>query len=582
MKATTRTAVCGVLVALAVTIPHIGGVRAGQSPAEERALFEREFVGRFNSIGIENTDGGTEVQSWGGGRLRVVVTRRAGAAAEPASVPPVSFDDTAPAALKISMGSAPQGPDLTLKVYVPADVGLRVRGGKGGVTIKGATGPVSVETGSGDISLYLPATAGTDLSLRTLKGEITSQLPILFFGPLNPRELDGKLNQGGAPVILRSESGSIGLLALSPRDPRADGGREDVSRGAGGEAGQVKPPRGSAPLTADAGAAVDAGAANTEGAGVGRPPVVRTASYANRGAGEGLTEAAAEEVVRIDTHLIHLNVRVADPSGRLLPDLKQDDFLVSENGVRQEIAHFEPVTAPVNLVLLLDLSGSTRDRMKVMKRAARKFVDTLSPDTRIAVAAFTRKFMLVSNFTLDRKLLKDRLDDVKNFHSGTAFYDSMWAALDLFQEAEGKRKAVVVLTDGVDNSLSHDDYEPRHPFDDLLARVTQEEVTVYPIYFDTEYEAVVRRRGGDSHEAYVTARRQLQRVSDSSGGTLFKAERAEDLEGVYRRVASELQALYSISYYPKDKDYDGGWRAVSVQVTRAPAQVRAKPGYYAK
>jgi VWFA-related protein len=565
---TIRTAICGVLIALVITFPHTSGVRAGQSPEEERPLLERDFVGRFNSISIENADNDTEIQSLGGGRLRVVVTRRGGAASEPAFVPPVSFDDSAPGALKISVGSAPQGLGLTLKVYVPADVGLRVRGGKGGVTIKGAAGPVSVETGSGDISLHLPAAAGTDLSLRTLKGEITSQLPVLFFGPLNPRELEGKLKQGGAPVILRSESGTIGLLALSPRPPQVDGGGEKVSLDSPGEAGQLTTPRGATPQAA--------------GAGAGSQSVTRPASYAHRDAGGGVTEAAAEEVVRIDTHLIHLNVRVADPSGKLLPDLKRDDFLVSENGVRQEIAHFEPVTAPVNLVLLLDLSGSTRDRMKVMKRAARKFVDTLSPDTRIAVAAFTRKFMVVSNFTLDRKLLKDRIDDVKNFHSGTAFYDSMWAALDLFQEAGGKRKAVVVLTDGVDNSLSHDDYEPRHPFEDLLARVTQEEVTVYPIYFDTEYEAVVRRRGNDTHEAYVTARRQLQQVSDSTGGTLFKAERAEDLEGVYQRVASELQALYSISYYPKDKDYDGGWRAVSVQVTRAPAQVRAKPGYYAK
>ena len=568
MKATTRTAVCGVLVALAVTIPHTSGVRAGQSPAEERALLERDFAGRFNSITIENTEGGTEVQSWGGGRLRVVVTRWGGAASEPAVVPPVSFDDSALGALKISVGSAPQGPDLTLKVYVPTGVGLRVSGGKGGVTIKGATGPVSVETGSGNISLHLPAAAGTDLSLRTLKGEITSELPVRFFGPLNPRELDGKLNQGGVPVILRSESGSIELLALSPRTLQADSGGGNVSRDAPAVAGQVRTPRGAVPRTADAGA--------------GSQNVARPTSYAHRDTGEGVTEAGAEEVVRIDTHLIHLNVRVADQSGRLLPDLKQDDFLVSENGVRQEIAHFEPVTAPVNLVLLLDLSGSTKDRMKVMKRAARKFVDYVSPDTRIAVAAFTRKFMVISNFTGDRKLLKDRIDGVKNFHSGTAFYDSMWSALDLFQETEGKRKAVVVLTDGVDNSLSHDDYEPRHPFDDLLARVTQEEVTVYPIYFDTEYEAVVKRRGGDSHEAYVTARRQLQQVSDSSGGTLFKAERAEDLEGVYQRVASELQALYSISYYPLDKDYDGGWRTVSVRVTRAQAQVRAKPGYYAK
>ena len=552
----TRTAVCGMLTALALAFPSPRGARAGQSPVGDRPLFERDFAGPFNSVSIENTDHGTEVQSWDGGHLRVVVTRRAGVGGEPAFVPPVSFDETTPAALTISVGPAPKGLELTLKVYVPADVILRVRGGKGRVTIKGVTGPVSTETGSGNISLYLPATAGTDLSLRTLKGAITSELPVLFFGPLNPRELDGKLNQGGAPVILRSESGSIDLLALSPRAPRAVGRVDDASRVERGEVGQAQTPRGAAPRPADAGPAGDSGA--------------------------GMTEAAAEEVVRIDTHLIHLNVRVADPSGKLLPDLKPEDFRVLENGVRQEIAHFEPVTAPVNLVLLLDLSGSTKDRMKVMKKAARKFIDYLSPDTRIAIAAFTRKFMVISNLTGDRKLLKDRLDDVRNFHSGTAFYDSMWAALDLFQEAGVKRKAVVVLTDGVDNSLSHDDYEPRHPFDDLLARVTQEDVTIYPIYFDTEYEAVVKRRGSDTHEAYVTARRQLQKVSDSSGGTLFKAERAEDLEGVYQRVASELQTLYSISYYPSDKDYDGRWRAVSVQVTHAQAQVRTRPGYYAK
>ena len=220
--------------------------------------------------------------------------------------------------------------------------------------------------------------------------------------------------------------------------------------------------------------------------------------------------------------------------------------------------------------------------MKIMKRAAKKFTDSLRPDARIAVAAFARNFMVVSNFTGDRKLLESRIDGVKTFNSGTAFYDSMWAALDLFHEIDGKRKAVVVLTDGVDNSLSYEDHEPRHPFDELLARVVQEDVTVYPIYFDTEYEAVVKRRGRDSHEAYVTARLQLGKIADGAGGTLFKAERAEDLEGVYQRVASELQTLYSVAYYPKDKDYDGGWRAVGVRVTRPQVSVKTKPGYYAK
>jgi VWFA-related protein len=146
---------------------------------------------------------------------------------------------------------------------------------------------------------------------------------------------------------------------------------------------------------------------------------------------------------------------------------------------------------------------------------------------------------------------------------------------------QDKRKAVVVLTDGVDNSLSSDEYEPRHPFDELLARVTRDDVTIYPIYFDTEYEVTVKRRGQDSHESYVAARKQLQQVADDTGGTLFKAERAEDLEGVYERVASELHTLYSVAYSPKDKDYDGQWRNVSVKLKTRPGAARTKRGYYA-
>ena len=106
-------------------------------------------------------------------------------------------------------------------------------------------------------------------------------------------------------------------------------------------------------------------------------------------------------------------------------------------------------------------------------------------------------------------------------------------------------------------------------------------MTVYPIYFDTEYETIVRRRARDTHEAYVTARAQLQKISDASGGTLFKAERAEDLEGVYQRVAPELENTYTLAYYPKDKSFGGEWRAVTVAVKRPQTSVKAKPGYYA-
>ena len=118
--------------------------------------------------------------------------------------------------------------------------------------------------------------------------------------------------------------------------------------------------------------------------------------------------------------------------------------------------------------------------------------------------------------------------------------------------------------------------------DELLARVVEEDTTIYPIYFDTEFQVVVKQRGSDTHESYVTARQQLQRIADETGGTLFKADKAEDLEGVYQRVASELQTLYSVSYNPADKNYNGNWRNVGVKVKNGVAVARTKRGFYAK
>jgi VWFA-related protein len=288
------------------------------------------------------------------------------------------------------------------------------------------------------------------------------------------------------------------------------------------------------------------------------------------------------DAVKLEARLIHLNVKAASSSGKVITDLKREDLTILEDGVKQEVAYFQPLTAPVNLVLLLDLSGSTKDKVEAMKKAARKFVASLQPDDRVAVATFISKFYLVSNFTTDRKLLKDRIDDIKKTSSGTNYYDAMWATLNLLGEIKEARKAIVVLTDGVDNSILRPERFPdRHSFDQLMARISEEEATVYPIYFDTEYEVVIKR-GDGSHEEYAAARKQLQEVADQTGGMLFKALRAEDLEGVYERVASELRTFYSVAYAPANTSRDGRWRKITVRVNRAEALARTKRGYFAK
>src|SRR5262249_45066429 len=125
-------------------------------------------------------------------------------------------------------------------------------------------------------------------------------------------------------------------------------------------------------------------------------------------------DESPSDVIKLEARLVNLNVKVSDAQGKTLPVLKKEDFVVLEDGVRQEVSYFEPVTAPLNIVLLLDLSGRTEKKIKMIKSAAQKFVDSLKASDRIAVAAFERRFFVISNFTTDHKLLKDRIGEIKN------------------------------------------------------------------------------------------------------------------------------------------------------------------------
>ena len=558
----------GILSIATFVIAGAMGVAIAAPPPNTDTVYEKTFSQKFSGIVIENADGRTEVETWNSNRVRVAASREGGQTDPEAIESRLRFEINTTDLRIVVRGDKAAGP-INLSIFVPRQINLAVRGDTEAITVKGAMSALSVETQSGGISLYLPNSANSDLSLRSIEGTITSQLEMRVFGPVNAHSLDGRLGRGGAPVILRSLKGAVALLADdASRIARAD------ARAIGDTSAIGAPPIINSSSFVTTNAALDPSTANNAGG---------SSVSSAQGVGASIqTDPPVADIIKIDTRLVNLNVRVTDAGGKLITDLSQADFQIFEDNVEQAVVRFEPVTSPVSVVILLDASGSTKERWKVIKKAAKKFIDTLNPNTPIAVAAFTRKFLVICDFTCDRKLMKERIDDTKNRESGTAFYDGTWSTLDLFKEVTEQRKAIVVLTDGVDNSLSDEDYEPRHPFDELLARISQEEVTIYPIYFDTEFQVVVKNRGADTHESYVTARQQLHKIADETGGTLFKADRAEDLEGVYERVASELQTLYSVSYNPADKNYNGNWRNVGVKIKRASAQARTKRGFYAK
>jgi VWFA-related protein len=526
--------------------------------------FARLFTEPISAVRVENSNGPVEVQTWPGSYVGIVASYDAEPAKERLESL-VSFKQTDASVLRVSVEKRDCACAISLIIYVPASLSVAIKAGTGKVIVKGSLAALSVESTSGAIAIHLPERSDVDISARTLEGTITSKMSLTRFGAENLHALDAQVGEGGSPAIIRAARSSIEFLPDSPSRLSGLANAEQVlgiqPAGNKGEAadGQI------IPRVANG---FRSGASGNE-------PEVERASY---------TVRPGEDIIKLESRLVSLNVKVADAAGKTLPNLKKEDFVVTEDGVAQVITHFEPVTAPLHIVLLLDLSGSTSDKMKTMKRAAKQFVEALKPNDQVAIAGFTRRFFIISNFTTDRKLLKDRIDDMKNRHSGTAFYDAMWATLDLFDEAAAMRKAVVVLTDGVDNSLDHpddSDYIPKHPFDELMSRLAEADATVYPIYLDTEYE-VLGRHGRGGHDAYAEARKQLNEIADQTGATLFRADRIEDLEGVYHRVAMELHSLYSIAYYPASSARDGKWKKITVGINREGVKARSKRGYFAR
>ena len=294
------------------------------------------------------------------------------------------------------------------------------------------------------------------------------------------------------------------------------------------------------------------------------------------------------ETIRIDTDLVDLNVSVfsrdrARPSGNLI----QKDFAVFENGAPQEIAFFASAETPFDLVLLLDLSGSTAGKLDLIRRSAERFVEAAPPADRIAIVTFTDVPRVAAPLTSDRQQLRKAIEEIKKPSGGTKFWDALRYVLETEvprpEAAQShRRSAVVVMTDGVDNALPDVTGEGSETsFAELLQVVRRSDAIVLPIYLDTEEETVKKHRVPPS--AYVFARQQLAELAQESGNAVYHAARLKDLESVYEQVIRDLGTVYSLGYRSANHARDGSWRAITVQLPARPdLAVRAKRGYYAK
>ena len=291
--------------------------------------------------------------------------------------------------------------------------------------------------------------------------------------------------------------------------------------------------------------------------------------------------AAAEpdlDVVRVDTNLVNLNVSVYATQARTeVAKLEQKDFVVKEDGTAQDVTFFASTDVPFDLVLLLDLSGSTSGKRKLIQKSTEKFIAAARPTDRIAIVTFADDFSILSPLTVDRQELLAAARKIDGT-GGSRVWDALAFTLDrvLDNATSPRRRAVVFMTDGADNALASWQFGSRIDFADLLELVRQHDSLIVPIYLDTE--------GGDSfsHRVYENARNTLKLLADESGGLYYKAKRIEDLNGVYGQVIEDLSKVYSIGYRSTNQKRDGSWRKVDIEISGHPElKTRARPGYYA-
>ncbi|MGQ0761588.1 MAG: VWA domain-containing protein [Acidobacteriota bacterium] len=222
-----------------------------------------------------------------------------------------------------------------------------------------------------------------------------------------------------------------------------------------------------------------------------KPPVAAPQKPAVEQVEEAPTEQDLE-TVKVDTNLVTVPVIASSRTGRYIADLVKEEFKISEDGVAQEIAFLATVNAPFSVVLLLDTSGSTKEKLPLIQRAAIAFVEQLSSADKVKVISFDDSVRDWNEFTSDKAVIRKAILQITS-GEGTKVYDAVERALNNLRPVSGRR-AIVVFTDGVDwHSDRGGSYEG------TLRNLDESGVIIYPIRFDTraETEAIARRQAGE-------------------------------------------------------------------------------------
>lgn len=317
------------------------------------------------------------------------------------------------------------------------------------------------------------------------------------------------------------------------------------------------------------------------------------------------------EILKIDTEIVSIPVKVSDRRGRFIGGLTKENFQIFEDKAPQEIAYFSNEQQPFTVALVLDMSYSTTFKIAEIHRAAINFIGQLREKDKIMVVSFDGEVHVLTEATNDREVLTRAVKSTNISQTGTSLYEAMDLVINQKLKKIGGRKAIVLFTDGVDTTSR------RANDANNLSDALEFDALVYPIRYDTfaDVQALKNKpiiippgqkspipsknpspfpfpfptntgggigtpgTAGTSAEEYRRAEEYLNEMANRTGGTVYQASTNVNLAQAFSNIAAELREYYSLGYYPKDDAKAGRTRRIKVRVDKDGAVVRARESY---
>ena len=298
---------------------------------------------------------------------------------------------------------------------------------------------------------------------------------------------------------------------------------------------------------------------------------------------------AQDATIKVDVDVVSILASVRDKKGALIPNLQKEDFTVVEDGKPQPIKYFTKETdLPLTIGLLVDVGGSQRNLIEVERNAASEFFrDVLRKKDLAFLISFGEETELLQDYTGSGRLLTEGLGQlrpssgVSGIHPGpvptaggprgTVLYDAIYLAANEKLKSEVGRKVIVVITDGVDQGS-------RLTRNQAIEAAQKADAVIYSIYY-TDPSAYGGgfgiNLGGGAGEG------ELRKMSDETGGRVFKVDRRHTLEQVFKELQDEMRSQYSIAYTPINDVKDGSYRRLEIRMSNKDLKAQARKGYYA-